>query len=156
LHLDFHPVNLLVDNGQCTGVVDWCDSDVGDRHADVSVSLLLIESTPMNRLSPLQRFLTPVGRFMLRRRYLRAYNRLFPVDRGKLLYFRAWASLQRLARWATWLRDSPLVCGSKPSALTNVTPSAVRFLERYFQRWTGVKIGLDPSLHKRATLPLRP
>jgi len=30
VHLDFHPLNLLVEEGEFRAVLDWSDADVGD------------------------------------------------------------------------------------------------------------------------------
>jgi hypothetical protein len=35
VHLDFHPGNVLVDNGRLTGVIDWDGATRGDRHFDL-------------------------------------------------------------------------------------------------------------------------
>lgn len=40
LHLDFHPLNILVDGKHMT-LIDWSDAAVGDRHADVARTLAL-------------------------------------------------------------------------------------------------------------------
>jgi aminoglycoside phosphotransferase (APT) family kinase protein len=49
IHLDFHPKNLLVDKGRCTAVLDWSESDVGDRHADAAAALLMIAVIGLGR-----------------------------------------------------------------------------------------------------------
>jgi aminoglycoside phosphotransferase (APT) family kinase protein len=145
VHLDFHPANLMVQGRQCGAVLDWCESDVGDRHADLAVSIVLINSTPLTGLSFWQRAATIGGRSLLRDYYLASYRRRLPVDNERLHYYLAWAILRRLARWGTWLRDSPLVTGSKPSALGHVTPDLIAVLEDYFLTETGISIRLDTS-----------
>jgi aminoglycoside phosphotransferase (APT) family kinase protein len=142
IHLDYHPLNLIFAEGPCQGVLDWCEADVGDRHADIAVTLLLIDSTRLQGISPLQRLASLIGRVMLRNRYLRAYNRLLPIDKDKLDYYLAWATLNRLSRWGTWLFAGPLSTGSKPSVMHNITSEGIQFLRHYFQKHTGVAIGL--------------
>lgn len=46
LHGDFHPLNVLVDSGQVSGVIDWTDTLVGDPRADVARSLCLMLAVP--------------------------------------------------------------------------------------------------------------
>jgi aminoglycoside phosphotransferase (APT) family kinase protein len=142
LHLDFHPMNLVFDRGCCRGVLDWCEADVGDRHADVASTLMLLDTAPLEGITAAQRLAALAGRSMLRRRYLRAYRRFFPIDRARLRYFKAWAALQRLCRWGTWLRAGPLITGSKPSVMRFVTPEQIALLERYFQHQAGVPVRL--------------
>jgi aminoglycoside phosphotransferase (APT) family kinase protein len=146
LHLDFHPMNLLFDRGCCRGVLDWCEADAGDRHADVASTLMLLDTAPLEGITVAQRLAALAGRSMLRRRYLRAYRRFFPVDRGRLCYFKAWAALQRLCRWGTWIRAGPLITGSKPSVMRFVTPEQIALLERYFQHQAGVAVCLGAPL----------
>lgn len=150
LHLDFHPANLIVAAGKCRGVIDWCEADVGDRHADIAATLLLIDSAPLKDLSRAQCAVTPIGRWLLRHLYLEAYQRLLPIDRHRLRYYLAWAALRRLARWGTWLRESPLTTGAKPTVLQYVTPDSVGYLENYVYRQTGVEVRLGVRRHALA------
>jgi aminoglycoside phosphotransferase (APT) family kinase protein len=147
LHLDFHPMNLLFDHGRCRGVLDWGESDVGDRHADLAATLLLLDTAPLEGMTVAQRLASLAGRSMLRRRYLRAYRRFFLIDRARLRYFKAGAALYRLCRWGTWLRASPLITGSKPSIMRFVTEEQIAILEGYFRRHAGVtvRLGLLPA-----------
>jgi aminoglycoside phosphotransferase (APT) family kinase protein len=146
LHLDFHPMNLLVERGRCEGVLDWCQSDVGDRHADIATTLVLLDTAPLEGLTTVHRLASLIGRSMLRRRYLRAYRRFFPVEEGRLRYFKAWAALQRLCRWGAWLRAGPSITGSKSAVMRFVTPKHIAVLERHFRGQTGVALRLFPSL----------
>ena len=68
IHLDFHPLNFLVHNDACSGVLDWCESDVGDRHADVAATLVLMRSAPVELSNWMQWILSFPGRYMLRER----------------------------------------------------------------------------------------
>ena len=42
LHLDYHPLNLLTDGEQITGVVDWVNAGAGDPRLDLARSLALL------------------------------------------------------------------------------------------------------------------
>src|SRR5262249_47888212 len=72
LHLDFHPMNLIYDENGQLAVLDWTEADLGDPHADVATTLMLMETVQVGRETVLGRSLTGVGRGILRRRYLRA------------------------------------------------------------------------------------
>jgi len=47
LHLDYHPLNVLMDGGRVTGVIDWANVHVGDRRADVARTLTLLLLAPL-------------------------------------------------------------------------------------------------------------
>ncbi len=142
LHLDFHPVNLIVRGDDCA-TLDWSEADVGDVYADLATTLLLLRHAPVEGLSLRERLLTPITRWVLGRRYLKVYGRGAAIDRGRLDYYLAWACLKRLATYGMWLRAGPLSNGSKPCALDRVTPEHVRDLCRCFARLTGTTPQLD-------------
>lgn len=157
LHLDFHPANVMVNGADCTGVLDWPESDVGDRHADVATTLTLIRTAPVEFGRPWQRLTALPGRGMLDRRYRRAYARLLPLDAVRLSYYLAWAALRRLCRYGMWMRAGPWVTGSKPTSLRYLSPRSVDQLCRCFERESGIDIALeddtDSALAPRATKP---
>jgi aminoglycoside phosphotransferase (APT) family kinase protein len=142
VHLDFHPLNLMAQAGRCQGVLDWGDSDVGDRHADVAVTLVLIRSVVVAMASAWQRLAAWPGRGFLYRRYRRAYARLLPLDESRLSYYMAWAALRRLCRYGLWLRHGPQATGGKPASLRYLTSDRIDVLCRCFWRQTGVAVRL--------------
>jgi aminoglycoside phosphotransferase (APT) family kinase protein len=144
LHLDFHPVNLVVrEDGQCVAL-DWSEADVGDRHADLAMTTLLLDCAPVDGLGLHERLVAPFTRWLLRHRYQVVYRRCAPIDAGRLRYYLAWACLRRLATYGMWLRAGPLSNGSKPDALRRVTPGHVRQLAGYFAGLTGITPDIGP------------
>jgi aminoglycoside phosphotransferase (APT) family kinase protein len=143
IHLDFHPKNFLIHEGECSAILDWSDSELGDHHADVAATLLMLELAPVVFTTLWEKLAKFFGQGIPRRRYLRAYRRLLPIDRQTLSYYRAWAAFRRLTVWGRWLRAGPGVMGSKASSLAHLTPKRIRFLERYFKKWAGVRIALE-------------
>jgi aminoglycoside phosphotransferase (APT) family kinase protein len=141
LHLDFHPINLLYQEGRIQGVLDWPEVDVGDPHADVATTLVLIETTQLD-LNPLRRVLSWPGRILVRRFYLRAYGFKRRINWPLLRYYKALAGLRRLSRWGMWMRESPSVSGCKPTALRLMNGKGIRVLEDQFYRNTGISIRL--------------
>jgi aminoglycoside phosphotransferase (APT) family kinase protein len=141
LHLDFHPMNSLFHRGRCSGVIDWCESDVGDRHADVATTLMLMKTAPVT--IPLwQRPFTAPSRWLIRTRYLHVYERLLPLDRPKLSYYVALAALRRLCRWGVWYKATPRITGSKPSVVNYLAPERVGRVVQCFREETGVAVHL--------------
>jgi aminoglycoside phosphotransferase (APT) family kinase protein len=151
LHLDFHPLNLVIHEGRFDAVLDWSDADVGDYHADVATTLLLLDAAPI-RLTKWRHWLVSLpGQGILRRRYLRAYRARLPIDNRKLRYYLAWAALRRLLMWARWLYAGPLATGIKPSTIRELTRRRLQFVADYFERHSGVAIHLpEPSRASRA------
>ena len=146
LHLDLHPKNMVVRGRRCVAVLDWSESDIGDRHADVAMALLHMTTAPVYDASPLTRLMLPVGRAMTRMMYFNGYRRRLPIDRTRLRYYQAWAALRRLARFGRWVCVGPHVNGYKPDARLHVQVGHVADLERYFARYSGVAVRLGLPL----------
>ncbi len=151
LHLDFHPINLLFQGLEGRAVLDWCDADVGDPHADVAVSLVLIECTQVDSGSTWRKLSSQPGRILLYHLYRQAYAALRPLDAGRLRYYMAWAALRRLGRYGLWLCAGPDVTGSKPTCLRYLNREGIDALCRCFRRQTGVAVDLDRTLARRAS-----
>ena len=74
--------------------------------------------------------------------YLSLHYAAKPVDGRRLTYYRAWAALRRLAVYGRWLCAGPASTGAKPSAARRLSPSHLRDLCRYFERFTGTRVRL--------------
>jgi aminoglycoside phosphotransferase (APT) family kinase protein len=142
LHLDWQPLNLIQADDGNLSVVDWADADVGDPHADLATTLLILECIPRGAQGLWEQVAVPAGRYLTRWGYYLAYGKQRPIDGQRLSYFRAWAALRRLARYGCWLRAGPACTGSKPSCLQYLRPDHLQTLYRYFHRFTGVEISL--------------
>jgi aminoglycoside phosphotransferase (APT) family kinase protein len=142
LHLDFHPVNLVGGLEGPAVVLDWTEADVGDLHADVATTLMLLACSPIQGRTRRERLALRVGSVFLRRWYLRAYRKRMPVDEPRLNYYRAWAALRRLCGYGRWLQAGPQSTGCKPCSLRYLTPEHLATVHRYFHRWTGVEVCL--------------
>jgi aminoglycoside phosphotransferase (APT) family kinase protein len=142
VHLDFHPLNLIEEKNRSLVVLDWNEADLGDRHADVGTTLMLMDCLPGVKAMHLQRLLLRTGRFYFVHKYLSTYRRHLPLDEHKLSYYRALAAFRRLCNYGRWLQEGPENSGLKPAMLQLITNRQRQTLERYFQRWTGVAIRL--------------
>jgi aminoglycoside phosphotransferase (APT) family kinase protein len=142
VHLDFHPLNLIIHEGRFEAVLDWSDADVGDYHADVAATLLLLDVAPVQMTSWKHWLISLPGQGILRRRYLRAYRRRMPIDKHKLHYYLAWAALRRLLMWAHWLYAGPLAAGIRPATIRELTRRRLEYVAHYFTRYSGVAIHL--------------
>ena len=100
-HGDFHPGNLLVDDGS-VGVIDWTDAGIGDRHGDIAHTVWIfrfIGAAPVHRA---ERVVARTAGPALTRAYLSAYRRELPVEPARL---RLWMPLQALHAWAVTVAD---------------------------------------------------
>ena len=144
LHLDFHPVNLMFHQDRCSAVLDWPESDVGDRHADIASTIVLFKSTPMEMQTLWRRFAVLPGRGMLYRRYLRAYRRQLPLDRPTLAYYIAWAAGRRCALGEVAVPARAVPAANRPPC-AYLSADRVACLCRLFRKWSGVPVHLEEA-----------
>jgi aminoglycoside phosphotransferase (APT) family kinase protein len=142
LHLDWHPLNLIHGEDGRVWVVDWCEADVGDPHADLATACVLARCTPAPTRSRWDKMLVPLSRAWVCARYRRAYRKLRGLDEQRLLYFQAWAALRRLANYGRWMRAGPASTGSKPAVLRYLQANHLQGLCAAFRKWTGVRVSL--------------
>ena len=88
LHLDYHPLNVLVEGGRVTAVLDWANARLGDPRAD------LARTTSILRLAPLDPAVPPPVARTARRVFEAGWRRGYravagPI--GDLAPFYAWA-----------------------------------------------------------------
>ena len=80
-HGDFHPLNILVRDGEVTGVLDWFDAVVGDPALDIACTTLLIRVFG-------RRVMLPPEADHMAAKYLEAYRPPKPFDPDRLDYYR--------------------------------------------------------------------
>jgi Ser/Thr protein kinase RdoA (MazF antagonist) len=79
-HGDFHPGNVLLGT-HGPAVIDWTDATRGDPAGDLARTRLLLRFGAVHGYMPaLVRYLQSVGREVFFRRYLRAYERVRPIE----------------------------------------------------------------------------
>jgi aminoglycoside phosphotransferase (APT) family kinase protein len=143
VHLDFHPLNLICRPGQPAAVLDWDSADVGDPHADVATTLVLLRCAPNEGKNLWERTAVAVGRQLLRDLYLRACRARTALEDDKLTYYEALAALRRLTRYERFLTAGPQVLGLKPSLTRHLGRAHLEALCRHFRHLTGVRVHLD-------------
>ena len=93
IHLDYHPLNVLMDRGRITGILDWSNAAAGDPRADFArtAALLLTASAPPGPAR------LPIG--AARRLFYLAWRRGYVSAAGPLgdlAPLMAWAGATRL------------------------------------------------------------
>ncbi len=90
VHLDYHPLNVLVEGDQATAVLDWANARAGDPRADLARTLSIV------RLAPLPAGVAGARAWVLRRVFeagwRRGYRRTLGSP-GGLAPFCWWAGL---------------------------------------------------------------
>lgn len=142
VHWDFHPVNVMIQDGAVTGVLDWPNVGLADRHADLGSTIFVLETGVAEASSLRERLTVGLGRRLFTRLYLRAYRRHLPVDRGLLTYYRSLIALRRLGQYGAWRQVGAELTGARPDAATRLDDEQIETVVRYFHRHTGVEVGL--------------
>lgn len=52
VHLDFHPLNVLVEDGRVSAVLDWANARAGDRRADLARTGAILRFGPIQAVVP--------------------------------------------------------------------------------------------------------
>ena len=94
-HGDFHPMNVLADNGKPTGVIDWANVVIADPAMDVGSAIANISTVPIAWPWPLRAVAQAViGAAM--RRYERAYRARRPLDDEAVRYYQVFRAVAQL------------------------------------------------------------
>lgn len=89
LHLDYHPLNALVEAGRFSGIIDWDNLRLGDARADVARTLSILAADPAIRALPSE---VRQGVRTFRRAYCAGYCQVAgPESLSGMRPFLAWA-----------------------------------------------------------------
>ncbi|MHA2283820.1 MAG: phosphotransferase family protein [Promethearchaeota archaeon] len=109
-HGDFHPYNILIQDGKITGVLDWGSTLIADPAIDIANTIKLITIFP--KYFPLESEYESLDRDKFAREYLDAYRAQNPLDNIKIDYYgvvRSLTSLIEGLKGNQALRHPPLV-----------------------------------------------
>jgi aminoglycoside phosphotransferase (APT) family kinase protein len=90
LHLDYHPLNVLVREGAISGVLDWTNADGGDPRADVARTGAILRFLPVNAAWTSQR--NARVRRLLLHGWQQGYQQIAGSPTG-MAPFHAWAGM---------------------------------------------------------------
>jgi len=94
-HGDFHPLNVLLDDGGVSGVLDWARAKLAEPAWDVGATIALTTHGPIGLPGVLHRAAMAARRWFVAR-YVSAYARLRPLDRAAVGYYEALRCLAML------------------------------------------------------------
>jgi aminoglycoside phosphotransferase (APT) family kinase protein len=94
-HGDFHPLNILADKNQPTGVIDWANAVIAESAMDVGSAIANMSAVPL----PLPWALRVTAHAIIGatlRRYQRTYRTLRPLDDQAVLYYEVFRAVAQL------------------------------------------------------------
>jgi aminoglycoside phosphotransferase (APT) family kinase protein len=144
VHMDYHPLNVMVRGVRVTGVIDWVNTDVGDRHLDAAMTAVILSSSALDKPRWMRDNLVGNGlRASFAALYMPLYHAMAPMDFERFRYCQAVAALLRLSMMGMMRARGPEVVGFRREAIDEVTPAVVRLLSRYATRKSGASVRLD-------------
>lgn len=144
VHMDYHPLNVLVKGIRVTGVIDWVNTDIGDRHLDAAMTAAILSSSAMEHPRWMRDNVAGNSlRALFASLYIPLYHALAPLEFERFRYCQAVASLLRLSMLGMMRTRGAEIVGFRPEAIGEVTPAVVRLLSRYAARKSGTAVGLD-------------
>jgi aminoglycoside phosphotransferase (APT) family kinase protein len=143
VHMDYHPQNVMVRGLNVTGVLDWVNSDCGDRYLCAATTAVILSTTAMEQPRWMGENFAGNGlRALFASLYLPLYHASAPVEFERFRYAQGVAALLRLSMFGMMRTRGPESVGFRPEAIANVTPSVVRLLSRYASRKAGVPVSI--------------
>ncbi|MGO9061898.1 MAG: phosphotransferase family protein [Candidatus Binataceae bacterium] len=141
LHLDYHPLNVLVKGGRVTGVIDWVSTECGDRHLDVATTAAILSCHTAENPRWLGDNLAGNSlRRLYNALYLALYHTLMPLDFARLRYYQGLAAIVRLSTLGMIASRGAESVGYRSEASREVTRPVLKLLTRYASRKCGVPI----------------
>lgn len=144
-HGDFHPLNLMLEKGRITGVIDWPWTRIAPAEYDVGTTVAIFKHGPVS----LPEALTPIVdalRTRLVRRYLQRYESQRPLDDRALVYYEALRTLAFLFEGGRQrLVDAGVIeYPGKPTAFRG--RRQINGIGRRFKEITGIRVTLPPRV----------
>ncbi|MEX0785643.1 MAG: aminoglycoside phosphotransferase family protein, partial [Dehalococcoidia bacterium] len=140
-HGDFHPLNILVDKGAVTGVIDWANITLADPAYDVGATTAIFSHGPVD-IAAFAAPLVDAIRNWIIRRYRRRYEELQDLDNAAAGYFEALRSLGFLVEAGQRIQaERGIVTPTdKPTAFAD--PRQLRRIRERIEELTGVPAAL--------------
>jgi aminoglycoside phosphotransferase (APT) family kinase protein len=129
-HGDFHPLNIMMDGGRISGVIDWANVVLGEPAYDIA-ALRTIGFYADLGVPAWARGPATLARRLMVRRYMSLYRAAAPLETRNLPYYEAIRILSAL----TFAGEQRLQAGNPWNA-----PHTVKWLVRRFDAITGIRV----------------
>jgi aminoglycoside phosphotransferase (APT) family kinase protein len=126
LHLDYHPLNVIVDDGQIAGLIDWTNVRRGDPRFDIARTYLILRAMPRLEVEQFEHFRPVLRSFLI------SWHQQYRQDMGALCdlpLFLAWAGYGMLFDLGG--KSSDLL----PAGARIALDRTCAFLERKIESW---------------------
>jgi aminoglycoside phosphotransferase (APT) family kinase protein len=134
-HGDFHPLNILAEEGRVTGIIDWSNVVIASPEMDVGSALANISTVPFDVPPSLSIPLRVLLRLLLRR-YYTAYCKRRALDDVAVRYFQIFRAIAQLAAVGQNLAAGQIEGGAFQSE------AGVRNLTKLVRKLSGVELQL--------------
>ncbi len=141
VHMDYHPQTVLVTGFRVSGVIDWVNADLGDRHLDAATTAVILSTSSMEK--PRWMRDNAAGNSLRKTfsmLYFPLYHAMAPMELDRYRYCQGVAALTRLSMLGMVRVRGPESVGFRTEAIEQVTPSVLRLLSRYLSNKTGVPV----------------
>ena len=132
-HGDFHPLNILAEDGRVTGTIDWSNVVIASPEMDVGSALTNISTVPFDT-SPLLAVPLRGLLHLILRRYYTAYCKRRALDDIAVRYFQVFRALAQLASVGQNLAEGQNTGGAFQSE------AGVRNLIKLVRKLSGVEL----------------
>jgi aminoglycoside phosphotransferase (APT) family kinase protein len=131
VHLDFHPLNVLMSDGALSGIIDWTNAAAGDSRADFALTASILNVAPVPP-GPMRPILLRARRLFYGA-WLGAYEKQAgKIDGSEIAPFMAWAGTVMLREAEPRARE-----GREWPTMDDLAP-----IVRWTDAWK-VRAGLD-------------
>jgi aminoglycoside phosphotransferase (APT) family kinase protein len=129
-HGDFHPLNIMVDGENITGVIDWANATLAEPAYDIAgLRVIALHADP--GVPIWARGAADIARRLMVSRYMSAYRMAAPLDARNLSYYEAVRILSALI----FAREPRVQTGNPWNA-----PRTVARLVRAFEQVNGMRV----------------
>ncbi len=141
LHMDYHPLNVLVSGTRVTGVIDWVSAERGDRHLDVATTAAILSCHTMENPAWMRDNIAGNSlRRLYNTLYIALYHAMMPLDFARLRYYQGLAAMLRLSTLGMMNSRGAESIGYRAEAAREVNRPVLELLARYATRKCGVPI----------------